>query len=187
MRNERTKILVEAALVIALAAVLNMLKIWHMPQGGTVSFVLLPLIVLGLRRGLKVALMAGAVYGVVDFFIDPFPPVHWAQYALDYPIAYGLVGLSGLFAPMWKRSTGAARVWAAIVPAAVIASLGRYAAHVASGVIFFAEYAPEGQPVLIYSLLYNSYVPVSGVLAAIAAMAVLPALESAFPVKTAKA
>jgi thiamine transporter len=27
--------------------------------------------------------------------------------------------------------------------------------HVISGVVFFADYAPEGTPVLLYSLLYN--------------------------------
>jgi thiamine transporter len=185
MRNERTRIIVEVALVIALAAILNLMKIWRMPQGGTVSFVLLPLIVLSLRRGLAVGLLAGTLYGIVDFLIDPFPPVHWAQYLLDYPVAYGLVGLSGLFAPAWRRAVRAGAAlkasWSVVLPATLVAVVGRYAAHFASGVVFFGEYAPEGQPVWLYSALYNSYVPVAGVLAFVAAIAVLPVLENAFP------
>ncbi|GAB4275963.1 MAG: hypothetical protein Kow0056_06090 [Coriobacteriia bacterium] len=187
MRNESIRTIVEVALVIALAAVLNMLKIWHMPQGGTVSFVLLPLIVLSLRRGLYVGLLAGALYGVVDFFIDPYPPVHWIQYALDYPVAYGLVGLAGAFAPVWRKMVDEGKALAAgasaILPGTVLAVIGRYVAHVISGVVFFGEYAPEGQPVLLYSMLYNLYVPVSGVLAFVAAMAILPVLENVFPAR----
>jgi thiamine transporter len=184
MRNERLRILVEIALAIALAAVLNMLKIWRMPNAGTVSFVMLPIIVVALRRGLLVGLVTGALYGVVDFFVDPFPPVHWAQPLLDYPVAYALVGLAGAFSPMWHRAQqegNRALALASIALAIVTAAVARYAAHTASGVLFFAEYAPEGQPVLVYSALYNLYVPLSGLLAFVAAAVLMPALERAVP------
>lgn len=190
MRNERLKILVEIALAIALAAVLNLLKIWRMPNAGTVSFVMLPIIVIALRRGVWVGVITGVLYGFVDFFIDPYPPVHWAQPLLDYPVAYGLVGLAGLMAPAWQRaqlSGDRRRALAAIAAACVIAGLGRYLAHTASGVLFFAEYAPPGQPVLVYSLLYNLYVPLSAVLAFVGASVLMPALERAVPAATRKA
>jgi thiamine transporter len=187
MREERTRILIEVALVMALAAVLNVLKVWHMPQGGSVSFVLLPLLVLALRRGLRVGLMAGALYGVVDFMVDPFV-VHWVQFLLDYSVAYGLVGLAGAFSPAWNRaveSGGIVRaLWTVVLPAIVVAVLGRYAAHVVSGVVFFSEYAGD-QPALLYSLVYNLYVPVSGVLAFVGAGTILPVLENVFPVSRA--
>lgn len=187
MKNDRTRIIVEVALIVALAAVLNMLKVWRMPQAGTVSFVLLPLVVLSLRRGLGVGLLAGAIYGVVDFFVDPYPPVHWAQYFLDYPLAYGLVGLAGAFAPAWRRAVAAGRIasasWSVVLPATLLAVLGRFVAHWVSGMVFFGAYAPAGQPVWLYSALYNLYVPISGILAFIGALAVLPVLENAFPVR----
>ncbi|MDP2234770.1 MAG: energy-coupled thiamine transporter ThiT, partial [Actinomycetota bacterium] len=129
MRNTRVRTLVEIALTIALAAVLNTLKIWRMPNAGTVSFVMLPIIVLGLRRGVAVGLVAGALYGVVDFFVDPFPPVHWVQYVLDYPIAYAAVGLAGLFALAWRSACDGGRVaqgiWRALLPATIVASAAR--------------------------------------------------------------
>jgi thiamine transporter len=185
MRDERVGVLVEIALAIALAAVLNTLKIWRMPYGGTVSFVMLPIIVLALRRGLWVGLMAGALYGVLDFFIDPFPPVHWIQPLLDYPVAYACVGLAGLVALMWRSRApqGPAAQLPWLVIAVVIATAARYAVHVVSGVVFFGAYAPPGQPVLVYSALYNLYVPLSGALALVAAAVVLPALERAVPAR----
>lgn len=185
MRDQRVRIVVEIALVVALAAVLNYLRIWRMPQGGTVSFVMLPIIVIALRRGLAVGLTAGAAYGVVDFIIDSFPPVHWIQPVLDYPVAYAAVGLAGILAPVWHRAMRAGRfktASAALFGAVAIGGLARYAAHTLSGVVFFGEYAPPGQPVLVYSMLYNLYVPLSAGLAFLAAALVLPALERAVPV-----
>lgn len=182
MRNEKTRYLVEVALVIALAAVLNSLKIWRMPQGGTLSFVMLPIIVLAFRRGPLTAILAGALYGVIDFFVDPQPPVHWVQPLLDYPVAYAAVGLAGLAAATWRRAQlNGARTAAAvaIIAGTLVAVLGRYVVHTTSGAIFFAEYAPPGQPALLYSAIYNLYVPLSGALAGAAALVVLPAVERA--------
>lgn len=183
MRDQRVAVLVEIALAIALAAVLNTLKIWRMPNAGTVSFVMLPIIVLALRRGLWVGLATGALYGIVDFFIDPYPPVHWIQPLLDYPVAYAVVGLAGLFAGIWATRSQDAPVsrLVVLVVAVAVSTAARYGVHVISGAIFFGEYAPAGQPVWLYSALYNLYVPLSGLLALVAAAVVLPALDRAVP------
>lgn len=182
MRNERVRVLVEISLTIALAAVLNTLKVFEMPQGGTVSLVMLPLFVLSVRRGLVVGLVAGALYGFLDALIDPFV-VHWAQFLLDYPVGYAAVGLGGLFSVRWRGFDGDRLLnglMTAALPAVAVGAAARYAAHVASGVIFFSEYA-EGQPVLAYSAAYNLYVPVSAAACFVALSVVLPALERAVP------
>lgn len=195
MRDQRVRVLVEIGLTVGLAAVLNVMKIWKMPQGGTISFVMLPLIVLALRRGPVVGILAGALYGCVDFLIDPYPPVTFVQPLLDYPIAYALVGASGLFSTAWKRlwAKGERAGATAVVGAAVVLGcVGRYLVHVVSGVVFFAEYTPKGQADLtllgltlsapvVYSMVYNLYVVVSGLLALVVASLVLPAVESAVP------
>jgi thiamine transporter len=188
MRDQRVAVLVEIALAIALAAVLNTLKIWRMPNAGTVSFVMLPITVLALRRGLLVGLVTGALYGVLDFFIDPYPPVHWIQPLLDYPVAYACVGLAGIVALAWRSqaSRGPSAQFPWLVIAVAVATVARYAVHVVSGVVFFGEYAPPGQPVLVYSLIYNLYVPLSGALALAAAAVVLPALQRAVPAPDAR-
>lgn len=188
MRNERVRLTVEIALCVALAAVLNLPGLrFRLPiniAGGTISLNMLPIFVIALRRGLVPGMIAGAIYGCVDLLIDPFV-VHPVQMLLDYPIAYALAGLAGLGSPVWHRSVAAGRMAEGetlVVPFLVLGAAGRLAAHWLSGVVFFAQNAPKGQPVWLYSLVYNaSYVLPSLVLSAAATLAVLPVLERAVP------
>jgi len=78
------------------------------------------------------------------------------------------------------------RAAAAVVAAVALAGSLRYAVHVVSGAVFFGEYAPAGQPVWVYSALYNLYVPLSAALALVAALVLLPALERSVPSKGAR-
>lgn len=181
MKVSRVRIASEIGLTVALSAVLGMLTVWQMPQGGSVSFVMLPLFVLALLRGPAVGLSAGALYGVVDFMLKPYF-FHPVQVVLDYPAAFAACGLAGLFAARYvslsaDRRWGAA-LWTALVPGIALGAAGRYVAHVVSGLVFFSSYAVEaGQAPLVYSLVYNSFVLVSAVASAIVAAAVLPPLR----------
>jgi thiamine transporter len=185
MNRERTTILVEIALSIALAAVLNTLTVFRMPQGGSVSLVMLPIVVLAIRRGPVAGLITGALYGCVDLAMNPYV-VHPVQLLLDYPLAYAGVGLAGFWSPLWTRKMRSGRLLSAtslvLAPAVAVGSAARYLMHVVSGVIFFSAYAPPGQPVLAYSLIYNSYVVISGAAAFATAAIVLPAIERVLPV-----
>ncbi|MBD0355302.1 MAG: energy-coupled thiamine transporter ThiT, partial [Rubrobacteraceae bacterium] len=93
-----TRVLTEAALAIALAFVLGFVVLFKMPFGGSVSLEMIPLILLALRQGWKVGIVAGATYGLLDLAIDPYV-VHPVQLLLDYPLAFGVLGLAGLFKP----------------------------------------------------------------------------------------
>jgi thiamine transporter len=188
MRSERVRVLVEIALCVALAAVLNLpgLRI-RLPiniAGGTVSLNMLPIFILALRRGLVPGLIAGVLYGFVDLLIDPFV-VHPVQLILDYPLAYGLTGLAGLGSAMWHDRVRRGLVLqgaGTALPFLVLGGLGRFASHWLSGLVFFASSAPKGQPAWLYSLIYNgSYLVPSLVFAMAAALVVLPALERAVP------
>lgn len=182
MRSDRVAVLVEIPLSVALATVLNMLRLWQMPQGGTISLVMLPFVVLGLRRGVGPAVTAGVIFGILDVLIEPYV-VHPAQFLLDYPLAFGALGLAGLFAASWRkwRATGRTgyAVLVAVLPAVLVASLGRYVFHVTSGYVFFSSFAPADQPALLYSLAYNSFVLVSGALAFAVAAVLMPVLSRA--------
>jgi thiamine transporter len=182
MRNPRIIVLAEVALAVALAAVLNYVGLRIMPQGGSVSLAMLPIFVVALRRGVGPGVIAGALYGFLDFMMAPFF-VHYAQLALDYVVAFGALGLAGLFSPAWNRAVAEGRtargVWTAAIPGIALGAIARWAAHVVSGVLFFAEYAPEGQPVLLYSIGYNvTYMLPSAVVCGAAAALVLPALRN---------
>jgi thiamine transporter len=182
MEVSRVRIAAEIGLSIALAAVLQLIAVWQLPQGGSYSLTMAPIFVVAVLRGPSVGLTAGALYGVVDFLIKPYPPLHPAQWILDYPLAYALVGLAGFASLRWlqlsaERRSGAA-FWTAIVPGVVLGALGRYASHVLSGLVFFSSYAIEaGQAPLIYSLAYNSFVLVSAVACVAVMAAVMPQLH----------
>jgi thiamine transporter len=195
MAGTRTKVLVEVALTVGLSAVLHFLRVWQMPAGGTVSLEMLPVLVLALRRGPVAGMVAGALFGTLNLALEPYV-VHWAQFVLDYPLAFGLVGLAGLFAPAWRSASRGGRLVSAarwLLPLSVaVGAFGRYLAHFTSGLIFFAT-ADFGGPLAnaaspfantgaltaaaAYSAVYNLYVPLSAVGCLVALFAVMPVLE----------
>jgi len=186
MRSQRITLLVEIALTVALSAVLSMLAV-RLPiniAGGSISFALLPLLVLSLRRGVVAGVIAGALFGCVDLLIEPFfvAPI---QILLDYPVAYAAVGLAGLGSDAYRRAAerSASAGTAVALGYMVIGGAARLAAAWLSGVVFFGANAPAGQPVWLYSLVYNlSYIVPSFAICAAAAVVILPLLERAVPI-----
>lgn len=185
MRSERIRVLVEIALTVALCAVLNLIRI-RLPfnlQGGSISLVMVPLFVVALRRGLSAGLIAGALYGLIDLMMEPQVYV-WAQVLLDYPIAFGALGLAGAWSRPYRAALKNAPAKAVGIGAAamLVGGLGRFLAHWTSGIVFFGSYAPEGQPVWLYSLVYNaSYLLPSVAASLVVALIVLPLIERAVP------
>lgn len=181
MRSIPTRILVEISLCVALGVVLNALTLFRMPYGGTVSLVMLPIIVIALRRGVFAGVTTGVLYGLVELMIDPVI-VHPIQVLLDYFIAFGLVGTAGIFRSVHVRvysgSPHSIRALFLLFLAIALPSALRYLAHLISGYIFFAQYAPADQPAILYSALYNLFVPVSAIGVFAAAVLVMPTLHS---------
>ena len=137
-----TKVLAEMAIAIALATVLSMIKV-GLPYGGSVTLgSMVPILLISFRRDIKVGVTTGVIYGFVQMFLDGwfYSPVGMA---LDYPIAFGMIGLAGLF----KKQP---------VVGVVVALAGRYVSHFISGVVFFGMYAPEGMSPILYSAVYNA-------------------------------
>jgi thiamine transporter len=137
-----TKVIAESIMFVALATILSNIKIFEMPQGGSVTLgSMVPILWLALRRGPKVGIFAATVYGVVQFALGPYI-VHPAQVILDYPLAFGLLGVAGFFQ---KRP----------FVGVTLASLGRFGAHFISGILFWSIYAPQGMSPVVYSAVYN--------------------------------
>lgn len=140
MRDRNLKMLVEGALMVALAFVLSLVKVYQAPYGGSVTLgSMIPIILFARRYGVGPGFLVGVAYGIVDFISGPYI-VHPAQVILDYPLAYGLVGLSGL--PTTNAYLGS-----------FIGVSGRLVSHFLSGIIFFAQYA-QGN-VYAYSFVYQ--------------------------------
>ena len=142
-----TKMLALGAVCMALSNVLSMIKLFDMPQGGSVTPAsMLPLMLFAYVYGVGPGMTVGAVYGVMQFIIEPYF-LSVPQMLLDYPIAFAMVGLAGLFSKSENRALG-------LTAGVVLGSLGRFVAAVLSGVVFFAEYAGDQNP-WVYSIGYN--------------------------------
>lgn len=156
MRSKKftTRQLVFSAVAIALSMVTSMLKIFEMPMGGSVTlFSMLFIVLIGYWYGPKAGLMTGFAYGLLQFVIDPvFYTI--PQMIVDYPLAFGALGVSGFFS---KKKYGLQIGYVAGV-------LGRLVFSFLSGVLFFASYAEgTGMSAPLYSLVYNgSYLGMEG-------------------------
>jgi thiamine transporter len=141
-----TKQLVYCAASLALAMVCSMIKFANLPMGGSVTlFSMLFVTLIGYWYGPYVGIMTGFAYGLLQFVIEPIFYT-LPQMLLDYPLAFGALGLSGFFYnKKWGLQTGY-----------IAGVIGRYIFAVISGVVFFGSYAPEGTPAIVYSLTYNA-------------------------------
>ena len=136
------------AMCIAIAFVLSCIRLFRMPQGGSITPAsMLPLVLFMVACGPLQGFVVGCAYGLLQLISDPYV-IHPIQMLVDYPLAFGAMILGCLVAliPVDKR-------WK--LPLAVLlAGVGRYIMAVLSGSIFFAEYAGE-QNAWVYSLVYN--------------------------------
>ena len=173
MDRQSLRRLVELAIAIALVAVLSQVRIYKLPQGGSITAgSMVPIFYVALRWGARWGVLAGVLAGVVNYLTDPFYVLP-AQVLLDYPIAFGVLGLAGLFP---RRP----------VLGVIVGGAGRFIAHFVSGVVFFASYAPHGMSPLIYSAIYNgSYMLVEVVISSVLTVLVLRAMERVRPAQPA--
>lgn len=142
----KSKPLVFSAMAVALAMVTSYLKLWHMPMGGSVTlFSMLFICLVGNWYGLKVGIMTGLAYGLLQLIIDPYI-ISVPQMLIDYLLAFGALGLSGLFT---NSKNG-------LLKGYITGVLGRFVFAVLSGVVFFSSYAEgTGMSALGYSAAYN--------------------------------
>lgn len=151
-----TRSIVYGAIAIAMSFALSYARFIHLPQGGSVTFAsLLPLMIyccmFGTRRGIVVCLIYGCLQALQDTYI-----IHPIQFLLDYPLAFGMIGLSGIFC---ERTPLKKNKFFGFIVGAIIAVVLRYACHVCSGVFAFADYADleKYDTALAYSFGYNSF------------------------------
>lgn len=141
-----TKQLVYCAMAIALAVVCSMIKIINMPMGGSVTLLsMLFIVLIAYWYGPYVGIMTAVAYGLVQFVTEPiFYTI--PQMLLDYPLAFGALGLAGFFN---KKQYG-------LQIGYIVGVIGRFIFATISGVVFFGAYAPEGMSPLLYSITYQA-------------------------------
>ena len=134
MKQNYLREIVFSAIAIALATVVSVvLKLPSLPFGGSVTlFSMLIICLPGYWFGFRTGLIAALAYGTLQLLFDPYI-VHPLQLLLDYPLAFGALGLSGLF---HKSKNG-------LLIGYIVGVTGRFVIHMISGLIYFTDYVPD--------------------------------------------
>ena len=150
-RRLYTRMLCEGAIMVALALVLNQLKIFRLPNGGSITLEMLPIFFFAVRWGVGPGLLAGFAFGLLQMFIDGAVAWGWQSLLLDYLVAFTPLGLAGLFK---------GKDWG-IFAGTVLGSVVRFIVHFISGITIYAIVAPTElfnmtfTSPWMYSLAYN--------------------------------
>ena len=96
MRNRKLQMLCEGAILVALAQILSMLKLWEMPWGGSITLGMLPIFLFAVRWGTRWGLVAGFAYGLLQVMFDGGFAISWQSILGDYLVAFTVLGLAGL-------------------------------------------------------------------------------------------
>ncbi len=158
----KTRRLTEIAVSVAMAVVCSFIKVWEMPQGGSVALTMIPILFISYRRGATAGFFAGGIYGLISMAIAGVI-YHPMSILLDYVLAFGILGIAGFF----KKSI------AGIFAGTCCAVACRFVCSLVSGAVIFASYAPEGQNPWIYSLGYQATYMVPELLVSVAVLVFL--------------
>ncbi|OCN01641.1 hypothetical protein A7X67_00665 [Clostridium sp. W14A] len=167
MTNENTKTtglnptvlrLVESAVMLGLATVLSLIKLYQMPLGGSVTLCsMLPILLIGYKYGVKWGLLTGFTYGVIQLLLDLAAVMSWGltpvaitvSFLFDYLLAFAFLGLAAVYGRSFPK----------FVAGMFTGVLLRFVCHVISGATAYLSWVPaewSGHPWL-YSMAYNAF------------------------------
>ena len=157
----RVRMLCEGAMMVALAQVLSYIKLMELPNGGSLTPAMFPIILFAVRWGLTPGLMAGFTFGLLQLIFDGAYAWGPTSMLLDYVLAYGVLGVACLF----RKQKGGVYI------GTVVGCLCRFLVHFISGITIYRIYEPTelfnttfANP-YIYSAAYNgSYMVIDLVL-----------------------
>lgn len=169
MNNKRLLMMVEIAIFVAIGLVLDKLTFTVWAQGGSVSLVMVPIMLMAYRWGLVAGLTTGLLIGVLQMALGAYI-LHPVQALLDYGVAFTVVGLAAVVRnPIINaaKDVNKSKLATYLVIGSIIGGFFRWIAHTVAGAVFFAEYAGD-QNAWIYSIIYNgSYMLPATILTAV--------------------
>ncbi len=145
------RMLCEGAIMVALGVVLSYLRIYRLPNGGSITLFLLPILFFAFRWGWRPGLLAGFGFGLLQMLLDGAIAWGWQSLLLDYLVAFTPLGLAGLFR---GRKYG-------VFAGTVVGAAARFVVHFISGITIYAILAPTELFAVtftspwMYSLAYN--------------------------------
>lgn len=143
--------LCEGAVFVALAQVLGYIKLFELPQGGSVGIGMLPIFIFCARWGFGPGMIASFAYSLLQLLLDGAYAWGWESILGDYILAFTVLGVAGLF---HKNRYG-------FFIGSAVGSLARFLVHYVVGAVVWGEYMPDtffGMTMTtpwFYSLLYN--------------------------------
>ncbi|MBR1860749.1 MAG: energy-coupled thiamine transporter ThiT [Lachnospiraceae bacterium] len=150
--------LVEAAIMVAIATVLSLIKILDLPYGGSVTIAcMLPIVIISYRNGIRWGILTGVVFGIIQqllglntlSYVTTWQSI-LAVILLDYIIAFMVSGLGGIFRKTVRSQSGA------LLLGSIFICILRYICHVISGATVWAGLSIPTNAALIYSFGYNA-------------------------------
>ncbi|MCD7820359.1 MAG: energy-coupled thiamine transporter ThiT [Lachnospiraceae bacterium] len=153
-----TKQLVFCAMAMALAFITSYIRLFNLPYGGSVTLLsMLFICLIGNWYGVKVGIMTGLAYGILQFLQEPYV-LSFFQVCCDYVLAFAGLGLAGVF---YKSKNG-------LLKGYILGILVRGAFHSLGGYLYWMDYMPENFPqalASLYPIIYNySYILLEGVI-----------------------
>ena len=146
-----TRTLTYGAVCVGLAYVLSFVKIFELPNGGSITAAsMLPILAYGYMAGPLYGTAAGLVYFLLQltqgvYFLSPM------QFVFDYVLPFTVLGtLAGVI----RTKNQNVNLYCGFT----LAIVARYICHFIAGFVFWGESAPEGMNPVLYSALYNSFV-----------------------------
>lgn len=169
MKKKHLYKICECAVLVALSLALMPIEIPGPAFGGDIDLVMIPLFILAYRNGVGYGVASGLVFGFLKCLIGGGIGYGLPSVLLDYVLAYGAVGLAGLFKE---------KFWA-VELSTFIGCLARFAIHFISGVTIYMITVPTevagmtfANPVL-YSIVYNALYMLPNTVIAIVIMSML--------------
>ena len=155
-QQERLRAMIEVAIMVALATVLSMIKLYELPLGGSITLLsMLPISVLSIRLGLRWGLCGGFLHGTIQLFLDLARIMTWGLtpvslvgcFLFDYLVAFSAIGLDGI---LRQHGRGG------FIGGIAFAMLIRFCSHLISGTLIFDAWLPDGwSNPFFYSVCYN--------------------------------
>lgn len=161
MKKTNIKMLVEGAVMVALAIVLSFIRVYKLPWGGSITLLsMLPICLYSIKYGVGKGLCAGFVFalfqliqGITDGLFGWGLSIGMllACIFLDYLLAYTVIGFAGI------ARKGGAVGW---IFGTIFALLLRFGCHFLSGVVIWKSFGElwngfSTDNTYLYSLLYN--------------------------------
>lgn len=147
----KLRALCEGAVLVALAQIVSYLKLFELPQGGSITVGMFPIFFYCVRWGFARGMLASGAFAALQLIFDGAYAWGWQSILGDYLLAFAVLGIAGAF---WKIKGG-------FFIGATIGSFARFLVHYVVGATVWSAYMPEsffGMTMTspwLYSLLYN--------------------------------